>query len=73
MAAMFVIIGFLSVGLSDSMQEYARHSNGKNEYRLVWASPCEGGLRPSGYALASGQVLFKQVNDDGSVGPVCAD
>ena len=73
MAVLFVILGLLSVGMSDEMQEYARHSNGKSEYQLVWANPCPGGLRPSGYALAKDRVLFKQVNEDGQIGPVCTD
>lgn len=73
MVALFVIFSLLTVGLSDGAREYAQHSNGINEYQLVWASPCPGGLRPSGYALARDRVLFKQVNEDGQIGPVCTD
>jgi hypothetical protein len=73
MVALFVVFSLLTVGLSDGIKEYAHYSNGKNEYQLVWADPCPGGLRPSGYALAKDRVLLKQVNEDGQIGPVCTD
>lgn len=57
---------------SPSLQEFRTHSNGNAEYRFVESVECPSGLRQSGYSFApAGRVVLKQVNHDGTVGPVC--
>ena len=73
MSVLFGVFGFLAIGLSDSAQEFAKHSNGSNSYTIVMPRKCESGLRETGYSWSlAGGIALKQDNLDGSIGPVCA-
>ena len=70
------ILGLMLLGIqSDAYQEFSKHSNGMSEYAFVESRPCATGLRDSGYALSfTGNVMLKQVNEDGTVSDqVCSD
>lgn len=60
---------------TETYQEFQKHSNGIKEYRLVKSTPCSTGLRDSGFSIApAGSVVFKQVNEDGTVSDdICVD
>ena len=74
MSVLFGVFGFLAIGLSDSAQEFAKHSNGSNSYSIVMPQKCETGLRETGYSWSlAGGIVLKQDNLDGSKGPVCKD
>ena len=65
---------FLLAATSEPANQFARHSNGLDEYKLVTKKTCESGVHASGYALAPfGSVVLKQVNQDRTVGDVCVD
>ncbi len=72
MAVIILMVGLISVMQSEGYAEFKANSNNNSEYAFIWAVPCDQGLSSSGYALAPTGLLFlKQVNLDGSVGPVC--
>ena len=75
MLAFMIIIAVVLVAPSEEMREFSRHSNGVAAYEFVTSTPCESGLRRSGYAYApSSKVYLKQKNLDGTVTmPVCED
>ena len=62
----------LGIGHSELYQSYNKHSNHNPSYTFISSGKCETGLRESGYAIAPNNRLFlKQINTDGTVGPVC--
>jgi hypothetical protein len=68
------VFGFLAIGLSDGVQEFAKHSNGSNSYDIVAPRSCSSGLRETGYSWSlGGGVMLKERNLDGTSGPVCND
>ena len=74
MSVLFGVFGFLAIGLSDSAQEFAKHSNNSNSYSIVIPRTCPTGLRETGYSWSlAGGIVLKQNNLDGTVGPVCND
>jgi len=74
MWAIVVLLGFLGISHTESMQSFHQHSNHNPVYKFVRAVPCENGLRSSGYSVApTGRLFLKQVNKDGTVGAVCSD
>ena len=74
MSVLFGVFGFLAIGLSDSAQEFAKHSNGSNSYSIVMPQKCASGLRETGYSWSlAGGIVLKQDNLDGSKGPVCEE
>ena len=74
MWAIVAILGIAGVYNTDSVQSFHQHSNHNSVYELVWAVPCENGLRSSGYSVVpTGRLFLKQVNKDGTVGAVCND
>ena len=72
-AAIMLLIG-IGFYNSDGMSQFREHSNHNAQYVFAYVEECESGLRESGYAYApSGSIVLKQVNDDGTVGDVCAE
>lgn len=74
MGILVAVFGFFAIGASDNAQQFAKHSNGVDEYTIVMPRSCPSGVRESGYSwsVASG-IMLKQNNEDGSVGPVCVE
>ena len=71
--ASFFISLFLIIGESDAVKRFSEHSNKLPIYDFVFER-CEGGLHDSGYSIPfNKRIYFKQVNKDGTVGPVCKD
>ena len=72
MAIILILLGFM-IFPSDEMVEFRKNSNPNAAYVLVDTVECESGMRKSGYSYApGGRVMFKQVNEDGTVDlPVC--
>jgi len=74
MEAMVFALGLVMLSQTDAMQEFSKHSNGSQNYAIVWAAPCEEGLKDSGYAMPAGSlVMLKQLDDEGERGEVCTD
>lgn len=74
MGVLLGVFGFIAIGVSDSAQEFAKHSNGSNSYSIVMPRACEEGLRETGYSWSiGGGVMLKQDNLDGTVGDVCEE
>ena len=72
MAIILIVLGFMMFP-SEDMIEFRKHSNGTGKFVKVEGVECSSGMRASGYSYApNGRVLFKEVNEDGSVDmPVC--
>ena len=74
MWAVVIILGIAGIYKTDSIQSFHQHSNHNPVYEFVHATPCEIGLRSSGYSVVpTGRLFLKQVNKDGTVGAVCID
>lgn len=72
MEALAFAMGLLLISQTDAMQEFSKHSNGSQNYAIVWTSPCDQGLTESGYAMPVGKtVVLKQLDEDGEAGEVC--
>ena len=72
MGVLVGLFGFLAIGMSDSAQEFAKHSNGSHSYEIVMPRKCPTGLRETGYSWSvAGGIMLKEENLDGSTGPVC--
>jgi len=72
-AAIMLLIG-IGFYNSDDMSQFREHSNHNAQYVFAYVEECDSGLRESGYAYApSGSIVLKQVNNDGTVGDVCAE
>ncbi|MGC6518236.1 MAG: hypothetical protein ACON49_09470 [Candidatus Puniceispirillaceae bacterium] len=68
------VFGFIAIGLSDSAQEFAKHSNGSNVYDIITPQSCPTGLRETGYSWSiGGGIMLKERNLDGTTGDVCQD
>ena len=74
MSPVFFVLSFFGVVYTDTMDSFQEHSNHNPAYKIVSGVKCETGLRSSGYSVApTGRLFLKQVNNDGTVGPVCSD
>ena len=74
MSVLLGLFGFMAIGVSDSAQEFAKHSNMSNSYSIVMPRSCPTGLRETGYSWSiGGGVMLKENNLDGTTGPVCID
>ena len=74
MSVLLGVFGFIAIGMSDSAQEFAKHSNMSSSYSIVSPRSCPTGLRETGYSWSiGGGVMLKENNLDGSTGPVCND
>ena len=72
MGILFGLVAFFAIGTSDHAQQFAKHSNGSNDYDLVMPRGCDSGLSETGYSWSiAGGVMIKEKGLDGSVGPVC--
>ena len=74
MGVLLGVFGFLAIGTSDGVQEFAKHSNGSNSYSIIAPRACTSGLRETGYSWSlGGGIILKQNNLDGSVGDICEE
>ena len=74
MTVLVGVFGFLAIAMTDSAQEFAKHSNRSNVYDFVAPRSCATGLRETGYSWSvGGGIVLKERSLDGSTGPVCND
>jgi len=74
MGILIGLFGFIAIGMSDSAQEFAKHSSGSQSYNIVMPRACPTGLKETGYSWSlAGGIMLKEENMDGTMGPICND